>query len=159
GPGRPSPSPWRSLEKAGRRNIAAPVAASRVLATGGRERQNMDVLRASQGRESVDGLRGMSRIHASARRAAPGRTAQRADRAGEQLPARNDPQPEARITVDILSQSGEHPQKSPAGRGGRRGSGNGTRGEVLRSRSSPGEWEEISDRPCICRELYDHFEH
>src|SRR5690606_37114601 len=33
----------------------------------------------------------------------------------------------------------ERPQKSPAGRGGRRGSGNGTRGEVLRSGSAPGD--------------------
>nr|QMS48089.1 hypothetical protein WG33_0288 [uncultured bacterium] len=49
---------------------------SRVLAAGDCDKQSMDVLRASQGRESVDGLRGMPRIHASARHAVPGRTAQ-----------------------------------------------------------------------------------
>jgi hypothetical protein len=50
---------------------------SRVLAAGDRDKQNMDVLRTSQGWVSVDGLRGMPRIHANARRAAPGWTAQR----------------------------------------------------------------------------------
>src|SRR5690606_27077745 len=38
-------------------------------AAGGRDKQNMDVLRVNLGRESVDGLRGMPRIHASARHA------------------------------------------------------------------------------------------
>src|SRR5690606_15446949 len=41
------------LRKADHRSTGAPVAVSRALATGGREKQNMDVLRASQGRVSM----------------------------------------------------------------------------------------------------------
>src|SRR5690606_5818020 len=48
------------LRKADHRSTGAPVAVSRALATGGREKQNMDVLRASQGRVSMDDLRGIA---------------------------------------------------------------------------------------------------
>src|SRR5690606_3299331 len=49
-PERPSASHWRGFEKARHRAIAASVAVSRALAAGDRDKQNMDVLRASQGR-------------------------------------------------------------------------------------------------------------
>ncbi len=102
-PGPPSPGPRRGfllvrgcdggeLSVAGgrwpvrRRSNAASAAMSRALATGDRGKQNMDVLRASRGRVSVDRLRGMPRIHANARpaRAGPARAATRPS--GERSP-------------------------------------------------------------------------
>ncbi|WP_202839057.1 hypothetical protein [Luteimonas saliphila] len=76
-PERPSAYHWRDFKGNGHRAIAARTTVSRVLPPGDRGKQNMDVLRASQGRVSADRLRGMPRIRANARRAAPGRTAQR----------------------------------------------------------------------------------
>src|SRR5690606_23610145 len=65
GPDRPLVIQGRGFETAAYRSVAGQVAVSRALAPRGRGKQDMDVLRASQGRESVDGLRGMPRIHAS----------------------------------------------------------------------------------------------
>ena len=48
--------------------------------------------------------------------------------------------------------------KSPAGQGETGGAGERDLGRSRRSGITPGEGE-ISDRPCICRELYDHPAH
>ena len=60
-----------------RESVEATASLSRALSAGDHGKQDMDVLRASQGRVSVDRLRGMPRIHPSAQRAALGRTAKR----------------------------------------------------------------------------------
>src|SRR5690606_5381294 len=86
------------------RSIAATVAMSRVMAAGDRDKQNMDVLRTSQGWVSVDGLRGCrasTRTPGALRRAGPRSGPDRAE--SDPRPTGRGVYPKARASPPVAS--------------------------------------------------------
>src|SRR5690606_8609908 len=87
---------------------------------------------ASQPWVSTGACAALPRVRANARRAAPGWTAQRADRAGERLPARSDSsrRPTRLIPLGLASENTHKKAPQAGGAGGARGTGLGEKSYV-----------------------------